>query len=100
MPIGKYRIECEANGFKRSLRTDMELTVNHTVRIDLQIGSIEQSVGVATHHTQVNTANTEFGQLVDTKRGRSQYAQFLSVHRLAAAIQPIRRLVRRTGCEK
>jgi hypothetical protein len=70
LPVGMYRIEAEATGFKRSIRTDVSLTVNQNARVDfvLEVGAVEQSIEVTADATQVNTHNAELGTLVDTKR--------------------------------
>lgn len=70
LPVGKYRIEAEASGFRRSVRSDVELTVNQNGRVDfvLEVGAVEQSVEVSAGATQVNTQNAQLGDLVDTKR--------------------------------
>jgi hypothetical protein len=70
MPVGTYRIETTASGFKRGVRTDITLTVNQNARVDfqLEVGAMEQSVEVTGDATQVNTHNAELGNLVDEKR--------------------------------
>jgi carboxypeptidase family protein len=70
LPVGSYRVEADNPGFKRSVRTGIELTVNQNARVDLtlEVGALEQSVEVTSAPTQVNTATAEIGTLVDTKR--------------------------------
>lgn len=71
--VGRYRIEAESAGFRRSVRNDVELTVNQNARVDftLELGTVEQAIEVRSSATQVNTSTTELGQLVDTKRVES-----------------------------
>src|SRR5262252_4691057 len=42
LPIGNYTVEFSASGFKKSIRNDIELTVNVTTRVDsrLEVGAI------------------------------------------------------------
>ena len=70
LPVGTYKIETDATGFKRSIRTDIGLTVNQNARVDfmLEVGAMEQSVEVSADATQVNTHNAELGNLVDNQR--------------------------------
>lgn len=70
LPVGRYRIEAQAAGFGRAARNDVELAVNQNARLDmvLQVGTIEQAVEVFADATQVNTQNSQLGDLVDTKR--------------------------------
>ena len=46
---GRYRIETEASGFKRSVRDGIRLGVNQNARVDLtlEVGSLTQEVHVA-----------------------------------------------------
>ena len=48
VPIGSYEITAEARGFQKLLRTGITLTVNQTLRVDLQltVGEISQEVTV------------------------------------------------------
>ncbi len=70
LPVGHYRIEASAAGFQKYLVSDVELTVNQQLRIDvvLQVGSIEQQVEVSADAVQVETTNTQLGQVIDERK--------------------------------
>jgi hypothetical protein len=70
LPVGNYRLEAAASGFQKFLTTDIELTVNEQRRVDitLQIGSVEQEVQVSATAIQVETTNTQLGEVIDQKK--------------------------------
>ncbi|PYT29839.1 MAG: hypothetical protein DMG57_10275 [Acidobacteria bacterium] len=52
------------------MTTGIELTVNEQKRVDitLQVGSIERAVEVNATAAQVETTNTQLGEVIDTKK--------------------------------
>ncbi len=70
LPVGNYRLEAVAQGFQKFLTTGIELTVNEEKRVDitLQVGSIEQQVEVNATAVQVETTNTQLGDVIDQKK--------------------------------
>jgi len=70
LPVGHYKIEATLAGFQKFLTTGMELTVNEQRRVDitLQVGSVEQMLEVSTTTVQVETTNTQLGQVVESKK--------------------------------
>src|SRR5215469_13414052 len=66
LPIGKYNISAEAAGFKKFLLTDVELTVDSklAVNIKLEVGALSDSITVQADAAQVETSNGEVGRLV------------------------------------
>src|SRR3954469_22999631 len=67
---GRYRIETEANGFKRSVREGISLGVNQNARVDftLEVGSLTQEVHVAADAPLVDTREAQVGSTVDRER--------------------------------
>ena len=70
LPVGRYRIEVTASGFQRSITTNVVLTVNEQRRVDvaMQVGSLSQQIEVTANPMQVETTNTQMGQVVEDKR--------------------------------
>src|SRR5438067_152767 len=70
LPVGTYKVEAAAPGFQKFLETGIDLTVNqqHRVVIVLQVGNVEQQVEVSAAALQVETTNTQLGDVVETKK--------------------------------
>jgi hypothetical protein len=73
LPTGNYRLEATSTGFQKFLATGIELTVNEQRRLDitLQIGSVEQEVQVNATAIQVETTNTQLGEVIDQRKVQS-----------------------------
>ena len=69
LPIGSYRLEVNAPGFKKFEQTGIILTVNRAARIDavLQVGSINDTVEVTADAPMVETTMPSLGQTVNNK---------------------------------
>src|SRR5437870_850245 len=87
LPVGKYKVEAELQGFQKILEENIVLTVNEQRRVDLtmQVGSVQQQIEVMATTVQVETASTQLGQVIDEKtilslplNGRS-YIDLLSI---------------------
>jgi hypothetical protein len=94
LPVGKYKVEATAPGFRKFLVSGVALDVNEQRRIDisLEIGSIEQQVEVSATAVQVETTNTQLGQVIDEKKvlelplnGRS----YIDLLGLQAGVAPV-----------
>jgi hypothetical protein len=94
LPVGRYKVEASLAGFQKFVTTGIELAVNAQRRIDitLQVGSIEQAVEVSTSSVQVETTNTQLGEVIESKKlltlplnGRS-YVELLG---LQAGVVPL-----------
>jgi hypothetical protein len=72
IPFGNYRIEVERDGFKKSVRSPVELSVgkNDVEDFVLTIGDVSQSVEVEGTATTVDTATNSLGWLVGQKQIR------------------------------
>src|SRR5579875_3831812 len=68
LPVGHYRLEVDAAGFRRYLRQGIVLSVNQiaTVPVRLVVGSAQQSVEVRADAAPVQTTN----DLGETVHGR------------------------------
>ena len=66
LPIGSYTVTVEQQGFAKLLTKDSELTINQTLRIDIQmrLGSISDSISVESQAAQVETASSTVGGTV------------------------------------
>jgi hypothetical protein len=69
LPLGNYKVEVAAPGFKKFVRTGVVLEVGVTARADarLDVGDVSQSVIVTAEAPQVNTSTTDVGRLVENK---------------------------------
>jgi hypothetical protein len=70
LPAGRYRIEAQATGFQKFVSPGNVLDVNeqHRVDITLQVGNIEQQVEVSATALQVETTNTQLGEVIDERK--------------------------------
>src|SRR5260370_29619704 len=61
---GTYLVEVEAQGFRRSRESGVNVVAGDAVRLDLslQIGEVRQSVEVQAHPVAVNTESAELTQ--------------------------------------
>ena len=93
--IGQYRIEVEAEGFKRAIRDGVVLQLQETPTIDfaLELGSVAESVQVTSDAPLLATLDASQGQVINNKtivdmplNGRS-YIQLALLS--AGTVQPI-----------
>ena len=93
LPAGKYTVEATAAGFEKFLASGITVQVNDQLRVDvnLQVGTVKESVSVEANSVQVETESTQLGQVVDSKQmlalplnGRS----FLDLLGLQAGVAP------------
>ena len=70
LPAGKYKVEASFSGFQTFVATDVVLTVNSQRRVDitLQVGTTTQETTVSATAVQVETTNTQLGDVVDEKK--------------------------------
>jgi hypothetical protein len=69
LPVGKYKVEASLAGFQKFLETGIDLTVNEQHRIDIkmQVGNVTQAVEVNAASVQVESTNSQIGQVVEEK---------------------------------
>ncbi|HEY0461526.1 MAG TPA: TonB-dependent receptor [Pyrinomonadaceae bacterium] len=65
-----YQIIVEANGFKKTIRENIALSIGQTLAIDLalEIGGNQETVTVTTETPALETSNASVGQTVDQRR--------------------------------
>jgi hypothetical protein len=70
MPAGTYEITFEMTGFQKQVRSDVPLSVNENIRVDvsLVLGSVETEVTVAGVAPLVDTVSPTLSGLVDDRR--------------------------------
>ena len=70
LPAGRYKVEASLSGFQKFLVTGVDLTVNEQHRVDivLQVGNVEQQVEVNAAAVQVESTNTQLGEVVEQKK--------------------------------
>lgn len=66
LPIGPYRLEANAAGFKKFVQTGIILELNQNARVNpvLQLGEVTESVSVVADAPLVNTTDAEIGRTV------------------------------------
>src|SRR5205085_2089414 len=94
LPSGKFKLTATGAGFRQFVATDIEVKVNDQLRIDitLDVGSVQQQVLITADAVQVQTENTQLGDVVDSKKmlalplnGRS----YLDLLGLQAGVVPV-----------
>src|SRR5215468_1854174 len=94
LPVGTYKLTVTATGFRPFTMTDIVVKVNDQLRLDvtLDVGSMLQEVTVVANPVQVQTENTQLGDVVDSKKmlslplnGRS----YLDLLGLQAGVVPV-----------
>lgn len=94
LPVGTYKLNATAPGFEQYNATDVVLKVNDQLRVDLAltVGNIKEEINVAASVVQVETENTQLGDVIDSKKmlalplnGRS----YLDLLGLQAGVVPV-----------
>jgi hypothetical protein len=70
LPLGPYRLEAEKMGFRKHVRTGIELQVGAApeIPINLEIGGVTEVLNVEANATQVETRSAGVGTVVETQR--------------------------------
>ena len=70
LPVGPYRLEVKASGFKDYFRTGIELVVNNNIQINvpMQVGSASEKVEVSATTSMVETKENSISSVVDQQR--------------------------------
>jgi outer membrane receptor protein involved in Fe transport len=88
MPLGTYKMVVAANGFKAKELTDITLEVDQTANLTVQldVGSVSQTVEVTSSEPLVATTTSSIGQVIDNQEvlsmplnGRNPFALGLLV---------------------
>ena len=66
LPIGSYKVEVNANGFKRFTQSPVVLDLNRDARLNvvLEVGALSETVSVNTDAPPVNTTDASIGRTV------------------------------------
>src|SRR3954453_12865162 len=69
LPIGTYRVEITATGFKKFEQTGIVLEVNRNAKVDaaLQVGALTETIEISADALLVETTNPALGQVVNNK---------------------------------
>jgi hypothetical protein len=67
LPVGRYEVDAEETGFKRGVRTGINLVVGQeaVVNISLEVGEVQQEVTVSAEAPIVNTTTASTSGLVE-----------------------------------
>src|SRR6266566_3310955 len=70
LPAGTYKMTVTAAGFKQYNTTDIDLKVNDQLRIDvaLEVGGVNEVVEISANAVQVQTENTQLGDVIESKK--------------------------------
>src|SRR5436309_5918119 len=94
LPAGTYKLTATAPGFQTFSTTDVDLKVNDQLHVDvtLDVGSVTEKVEVSANAVQVQTENTQLGDVIESKKmlslplnGRS----YLDLLGLQAGVVPV-----------
>jgi len=81
--VGTYQVAVDHPGFKKSVKTDINLQVDQRAEVSfkLELGTVDESVKVTAEAPLVNTEDATVGQVIENKRveelpvnGRSAFA--------------------------
>ena len=68
LPLGHYSISAEASGFKTFARSGVLVPVGQNIRVDvtLTVGTVDQTVNVASSAVNIETTNATIGATIDS----------------------------------
>ena len=70
LPVGPYRLEVQADGFKSYIQSGITLQVGNSVQLNvvLQLGSLSESISVTAAGAMIETKENAVAQVIDQKR--------------------------------
>src|SRR5260370_25994491 len=70
LPPGRYRIDAEKTGFKRTTQPEVVVQVQQTANIDLtlQVGDVTQTVEVTSETPLLQSDSASLGQIIDERK--------------------------------
>jgi len=70
LPAGTYTLTVTADGFRTFTETGVEVKVNDQLHYDvsLKVGSVSEHVEIVANAVQVQTENTQLGDVIDSKK--------------------------------
>ena len=86
LPAGPYSVTFEANGFKRLVRSNLEVRVADTLRVDvtMAIGAVSDSVEVTAETTRLQTDSPALGTTLTAESLRDLPLDFAGVRNAAS----------------
>jgi hypothetical protein len=70
LPVGVYRLSVSAGGFRPFEESNIVVKVNDQLRFDvvLDVGNVNEKVEISANAVQVQTENTQLGDVIDSKK--------------------------------
>ncbi|HNG34231.1 MAG TPA: carboxypeptidase-like regulatory domain-containing protein, partial [Blastocatellia bacterium] len=70
LAVGDYRVEAKMQGFRRAVRSGINLQIQQTLQVDfmLEIGAVAETVEVTTQTPVLETNSSVLGKVVDNRR--------------------------------
>ena len=70
LSVGRYSVTVEATGFKRYVRSEIQLNVQDRLRVDakLEVGAVTDTIEVAAAAPALETDTSYLGEVVDSQR--------------------------------
>src|SRR5712692_8343678 len=70
LPLGRYSIEVERAGFKKVLKSNVDVSVNNTTRTDLQLepGTVSEQVTVTAIEAPLQTDRADTGRIIERRQ--------------------------------
>jgi hypothetical protein len=70
LPQGRYAVTVEQTGFRKATRENVALTINSTVRVDLQLqpGQISEEITVTAEAAVLQTDRTDTGRKIEQRQ--------------------------------
>ena len=70
LPVGRYQISVDVPGFREFRQTNINLSANSALRIDivLEVGTLSDSVEVTATAVHVETISTQLGDVIDANK--------------------------------
>jgi hypothetical protein len=70
LPLGPYRLEVSANGFKSYVQRGiiLQVAMNPEVNVALEVGALSQEIEVSVNAAMVETQSTGVSQVIDQRR--------------------------------
>ncbi len=70
LPLGRYSIEVERAGFKKVLKSNVDVSVNNTTRADIQLepGTVSEQVTVTAIEAPLQTDRADTGRIIERRQ--------------------------------
>jgi hypothetical protein len=70
LPLGKYSVEVERSGFKKVLKSGVDVSVNNATRADLELepGTVSEQVTVSAVEAPLQTDRADTGRIIERRQ--------------------------------